>query len=153
VAWLAGLAIAEIPSGRILFESSQIRAFHVSWSPCGKYLVVGENGKMNVLDPSGKIVGKIPRPVNNWGSPAINPGGTLVAVLTDTMGIPELYDVVTGRQILSFHGIEGGRSMSWSPDGSTLAVACKDGYVDLLQAPRAVAQATDDKRLGPSPGR
>jgi WD40 repeat protein len=104
-------------------------------------------------DESGKPVRLLTEAGRDTNAAAVSPDGKRVAVLSDKVGMPHLYDVATGRQILSLHGIQGGLSMSWSPDGLILAVACKDGYVDLIQAPPATTQATDDKRLGQSPGR
>jgi len=91
-----------------------------------------------VRNDSGQIVRTI--------AGAVSPDGKLVAVLTDKIGMPQLYDVATGRQILSFHGIQGGLSMSWSPDGSILAIACKDGYVDVLGRAPVKARAAHNIR-------
>jgi WD40 repeat protein/tRNA A-37 threonylcarbamoyl transferase component Bud32 len=133
-AFLHGLKVVEIPSGRPLFENNAVSAFDLSWSPCGRFLVVGGSGQITVFDEAGQIAGIIKRAGYNSGSPAISPGGKLVAVLSETIGLPELYDVATGRHVMSFHGIEG-RALSWSPDANSLAVACRDGYVEILGAP------------------
>jgi hypothetical protein len=34
--------------------------------------------------------------------------------------------------------------MAWSPDGNTLAVATKDGYVELLSAPTAATKTATE---------
>jgi WD40 repeat protein len=138
----SGLVVAEIPSGRVLFERKSLPAWGGSWSPCGRYFVAASEHQMAVLDAQGNVVNTIRQGGFDDRSPAINPGGTLVAVMTDKVGMPELYHVAAGRRILSFHGIEA-RALSWSPDGNSLAVACKDGYVEILRAPTAEEIASD----------
>jgi len=150
---LGAMVIAEMPHGRILFEDKSIFARDICWSANGKLLVIRSGDDLQVLDDSGRVLRKMAGAGRNTRAPALSPDGELVAVLTSKLGVPQLYDVATGRQILSFHGTEGGLSMSWSPDGSILAIACKDGYVDLVQAPPAPTNVAEDGNSGQSPGR
>jgi Tol biopolymer transport system component len=145
VALRGALVIAEVPQGRTLFESRSIFAGEVNWSADGKLLVIKSGADLHVIDKSGRSLRKIAEAGRNARGPAIRPGGDIVAVLTDKLGVPQLYDVASGRLLLSFHGIQGGRSMAWSPNGNTLAVATTSGYVELLSAPPAEARTASAK--------
>ena len=130
---LGHLVVAEVESAKEIFSIDAF-PFSLTWTSNGRYLVVGSPSKITLLDEDGSSVKTIYRGGYNTKAMAINPSATIIAALTDIVGVPELYDVATGRHILSFHGIEG-VTLSWSPDGDSLAVACKDGCVEILRAP------------------
>jgi hypothetical protein len=102
------MVIAEMPQGRILFEDRSLYAREASWSANGKFLVIQTGDDLQILDDSGRILRKIAGAGRNTRAAALSPVGHLVAVLTDKLGVPQLYDVASGRLVLSFHGIQGG---------------------------------------------
>jgi WD40 repeat protein len=134
VAFGTGLVVSKTSTAHPLFENESLPAMKVNWSPCGDFLVVGGQDRITVLDALGEIKSVIKRSGFNLGSPAIRPGGDLIAILTDVAGVPELYDVATGRHVLSLHGMQG-VALSWSPNGNCLAVAGDDGCVEVLCPP------------------
>ena len=108
----------------------------VTWSPDGQELAFTSNRSGNEeiwavrFDPVAGEATPQPRQLTNNGAgdwvPAYHPGGSRIAFVSDRTGEPEIWSMATdGTDLrnLSNHPqhFDGNWSLSWSPDGSTLA--------------------------------
>jgi Tol biopolymer transport system component len=117
---------------RVVVASHPADDWGVAWSPDGQELAFTSNRSGNeeiwAVDP--RQEGAAPRQLTDDGAgdwvPAYYPDGSRIAFVSDRTGEPEIWSMArdgTDLRNLTNHPqhFDGNWSLSWSPDGSTLA--------------------------------
>ncbi len=148
------LAVTESPSHALtVWNVDQRKAvvadrgpvFQVArFSPDSRRIVVPRDANVLDYDLTNAL------PVKRWpghaDSLAFGPGGTQIAAVDNTSRpvACRILDGESGRLVRMFPLRYAVGDVAWSPDGTTLAVPCNDGKIDLWDAPTGIRRGTLD---------
>ena len=143
----SGLAVWQVPDGRIIFQRAAVPAIALTWSPDGETLALGEwGGRIQVLRAvDGREVLNWPTQTEQVQSVAYSPDGALLA--SSSMSRVDIWQARDGKRIKHLP-VPGGwaDSLRFSRNGERLAALTGDGTVRVWQVP---ANPEDDwKELG-----
>lgn len=130
----------DMRTGQLAFTDSPPHAFSLAWNPDSSRLAVGAMSKIVIYDPItwasvAQIEIEKPEYITalDW-----SPDGALLAVgrsILPESALVEIWDVTTLQLIQSFSFAENSEliwSVAWSPDGTSLGSASRDGTVRIL---------------------
>ena len=135
----ASIRVAEVGAGhgmlRLGHTSGQGTA---SVSPDGRVLASGNKAGFVQLweTKTGRLLAKLPSHRSRWSSSHFDPSGRLLATASSE-GLVRLWDLRTGSLIDSFDGHHATtrHSVSFSPDGHTMASTGLNGAIQIREIP------------------
>ena len=138
--WNSDVYVWEVGSDRVLFERPEHAdwLWAVRWLEDGSGVVAyGEYGLLRTWDVvTGKFLGTSLRSLSvdeppPPSLPAVSPDGARMLTLDDS-GVVRILDTVSGDVIAQLPGFAN--AAAWSPDGASVAVAVRNGTVQVWTA-------------------
>jgi WD40 repeat protein len=116
----------------------------MAWSPRGDLIAIGdENGILLVYDTNGKLFTSLGNvgsgPLGAVWDLAFSPDGRTLAIFSHN-GVSLLPTANPGAELRPIHGgaikpgIQHSANLAWSPDGTRLATATRDGQLNIWSA-------------------